>query len=69
MEVRYTKHARYIMKERGIDGVWIEETLKRPDKIEKEFGKNYASKKLNGVSIEVVYEKKSYINVITVYWI
>lgn len=35
----------------------------------KEDGKFYAQKKLNGLSIEVVYTKEKYINVITVYWI
>jgi len=38
-------------------------------RIEKKFGKYYARKKLNGLTIEVAYEKKKYIKVITVYYV
>ena len=69
MEVKYTLHAKYIMKSRKIDKVWVEEAIKSPTKIEKEFDKYYARKKLDGLSIEVVYIKEKYIKVITVYWI
>lgn len=69
MKIIFTNHALYSIKERKIEKVWVEEALKSPNKLEKEFGKFYASKKLNGKSIEVVYEKKNYIKVITAYWI
>ena len=69
MEIKYTYHAKFIIKERKIEEVWVEETIKSPDKVEKEFGKFYARKRLNGISIEVVYIKEKYIKVITVYWI
>ena len=69
MEIRYTFHAKIMLKERKIQQVWVEETIKSPNKSEREFGKYYARKKLNGKSIEVVYMKEKYIKVITAYWI
>ena len=68
MKLVYTNHAEYSIKKRKIEKIWIEEAIKSPDKVEKEFGKFYARKKLNGFSIEVIYEKKRYIKVITAYW-
>lgn len=52
--------------------VFDSEALKSPDKTEKEYEKYYARKKLNGLTIEVVYEivkeeKKKHIKVITIY--
>ena len=69
MKIIYTRHALYTLKKRKIEQVWIEEAIKFPDKLEKEFGKYYARKKLNGLSIEVAFEKIKYIKVITAYWI
>ena len=69
MEIIYTNHALYSMKNRKIEKVWVEEAIKSPDLLEKEPEKYYARKKLNGLSIEVVFEKKKYIKVITVYWV
>lgn len=69
MRIIYTDHAKYSIKKRKIEQVWVEEAIKSPDILEKEFGKYYARKKLNGLSIEVAFEKKKYIKVITVYWI
>jgi len=58
-----------MIKERKVEKLWIEEAIKSPDNIEKEFGKYYARKKLNGLSLEVAYIKEKYIKVLTVYWI
>jgi len=69
MEIRYTSHAKHMIKERKVEKLWIEEAIKSPDNIEKEFGKYYARKKLNGLSLEVAYIKEKYIKVLTVYWI
>jgi len=60
-------HAKQRIREKKIELVWIEEAIKYPDKIEKEFGLYYNRKKLNGLTIEVVYEKEKYIKIITVY--
>ncbi len=68
MKIKYTIHAEYTISTRKIEKLWVEEALKSPDKIEKEFNRCYARKKLNGLSIEKVYEKKKYIKVITAYW-
>lgn len=68
METIFTKHSLLQMKERKIERVWVEETIKHPDKVEKEGGnKYYASKRLNGLTIEVVYIKEKLIKIITVY--
>ncbi|MBI2663895.1 DUF4258 domain-containing protein [Candidatus Woesearchaeota archaeon] len=68
MEIRYTFHSEEQIKERKIEKVWVEETIKHPDETEKE-GKNkyYARKTLNGITLEVVYVKEKYIKVVTVY--
>ena len=68
MRIVYTKHAVLQMEKRKLEKVWIEETIKYPDKTEREgMKKYYASKKLNGITLEVVYVKESFIKVITAY--
>ena len=53
------------MRERCVEEVWIEETIKTPSFIRK-VGKKYeAIKKLNGVTLKVVYTRQNYITVIT----
>ena len=69
MRIKYTFHAKLMIKERKMEKVWIDETIKSPDIVKKEEGKYYVRKKLNGFIIEVVYTKERYINVLTVYWI
>ena len=72
MDIIYTNHAKAMLEKRKIEKIWVEETLKSPDKIEKEERKHYARKKLNGLTIEVIYEivkdeRKRYIKIITIY--
>ncbi len=70
MNVKYTNHAEYQLKERKIERVWVEETIKSPDKITRDGKKNYAIKKLNGYTLKVVYVKEErFIKVITEYWL
>jgi len=65
VEIRYTLHAEEQIKERKFEKVWVEETIKFPDKT-KHFGKRYyVQKKLNGIILKVVYIKQKYIKVIT----
>jgi len=67
MEIHYTFHAEEQIHERKIEKVWVEETIKGPD-LTKHIGHKYCvTKKLNGLTLEVVYTKERYINVITVY--
>lgn len=67
VQIKYTLHAEGQIKERKFGKVWVEETIKRPD-LTQRFGKKYyVSKKLNGLTIEVVYVKERYIKGITVY--
>ncbi len=67
MEIIYTLHAEKQIKERKFEKVWVEESIKRPDVTRRLGHKYYVSKKLNGLTIEVVYVKERYIKVITVY--
>ena len=67
MEVKYTNHARIQIKRRKFDKVWVEEAIKNPDIIKKEGTKFYAIKRLNGITIMVVYVKVKYINIVTVF--
>ncbi len=69
MDMYYTRHAEYQIKERKIEKVWIEETIKAPDKTEKEGNKFYVVKKLNGRTLKVVYVKERYIKVVTMFWL
>ncbi|MBI2670876.1 DUF4258 domain-containing protein [Candidatus Woesearchaeota archaeon] len=69
MNIIYTLHALEQIKERKISRVWIEETIKFPDKTNHFGNKCYVIKKLNGKTIKVVYLKQTYIKVITCYFI
>ena len=69
MDVVYTRHAKYQIKERKVDRIWIEETIKWPDIMKHVGAKYYAAKKLNGKVLKVVYVKESYIKIITLFWI
>ena len=68
MKIIFTRHAEEQIKERKIEKRLVEETIKYADKTRKE-GKNkyYASRKINGFFLEVVYIRENYIKVITVY--
>jgi NAD-dependent DNA ligase len=67
MNIVYTNHAEYKMEQLKIHRAWIEEAIKYPDELRRDNIKYYAIKKLNGISIEVVYIKTKYIKVITLY--
>ncbi|MBI2655309.1 DUF4258 domain-containing protein, partial [Candidatus Woesearchaeota archaeon] len=69
MEIIYTLHANEQINERKLSKVWIEETIKSPDEIRHKGHKHYATKKLNGNTLRVVYVKENYIKVITSYFI
>ncbi len=69
MQFHYTFHALDAIAERKIEKIWVKEALQFPDITYFEEGKYYAVKKLNGLSIEVVYVKEKYIKIITVYWV
>ena len=67
MDIYYTSHAEEQIRERKIEKVWVEETIKRPD-LTKHIGHKYrVTKKLNGLTLEVVYLKQKYIKIITIY--
>lgn len=67
MDINYTLHAEEQIKERRIEKVWIEETIKFPDQTKRLDNKHYVVKKLNGITLKVVYVKQRYIKVITVF--
>lgn len=70
MKIKYTDHAKYQLRERKIERVWIEETIKRPDRLVKIGKKHYSIKKLDGHTLKVIYiEGEKYIKVITTYWL
>ena len=57
MDIIYTIHVDEQIKERKINKVWIEETIKFPDELKHKVHKYYATKKLNGHTLKVVYVK------------
>ena len=69
MNIIYTIHADEQIKERKINKVWVEETIKSPDELKHKGHKHFATKKLNGETLKVIYVKETYIKVITSYFI
>ena len=69
MDILYSYHAVYQMIERRIEKVWIEETIKFPDEIKRNYNKYYVRKKINGKTLKVIYVKERYIKVITLFWV
>jgi hypothetical protein len=69
VKVEYTDHAEFRIRRRKITKDEVEITIKSPEKLTKEGGRYYASKNIGRGVIEVVYEKETYIKVITVYWL
>jgi len=68
MQIIYSNHAEEQIEIRKILKVWVEESIKSPDRTEREGQNKYvARKKLNGRSIEVVYIREKYIKIVTVY--
>lgn len=69
MEIRYTAHSEEQIKERKLEKVWVEETIRYPDKTASLGKKYFVIKRLNGGILKVVYVKESYIKVITAHWL
>ena len=69
MKIVYTRHDEEQIKERKIEKVWIEETIKAPDETKRDGHKFYVIKKLNGMSMKVVYVEEKFIKVITAFFI
>ncbi|HLC50277.1 MAG TPA: DUF4258 domain-containing protein [Candidatus Nanoarchaeia archaeon] len=69
MNIVYTLHAEEQIEKRKILKIWVEETIKTPDKTATDANKHYVTKKLNGKTLRVIYVKESYIKVITSYFI
>ncbi len=61
MKIIFSKHAEEQIKERKLDKISVEETIKYAEKTRKE-GKNkyYARRKINGWTLEVVYVREKY---------
>lgn len=56
MEISYSAHAEEQINERKIEKDWVKETIRSPDHTQKKTPEKYIlRKKLNGISIEVVY--------------
>lgn len=69
MKIVFTKHAEDRMKKRKITEDEVVNTINFSDKTYKRQDNFYAHKNIGRATIEVVYEKDKYINVITVYYI
>jgi hypothetical protein len=67
MKIIFTEHAKFRMKKRHITKEEIINAINYSDKTLKKAGKFYAQKNIGRATIEVVYEKDKYINIITVY--
>ncbi|RLG16342.1 hypothetical protein DRN69_01050 [Candidatus Pacearchaeota archaeon] len=69
MNIVFTEHAKERIKRRKITEDEIINTIKYPEKLDKNKQKYYAQKNIGRGRIEVVYEKDKYIKIITVYWV
>ncbi len=67
MEIMYTPHAEMQIERRKLEKVWIEEAIRSPDIIKREGNKFYVIKRLNGITIKVVYVRVKHIKVITIF--
>ncbi|MBI5389989.1 hypothetical protein HZB02_00695 [Candidatus Woesearchaeota archaeon] len=54
VDIFYTLHAEEKIADRKVHKVWIEETIKAPDRIFRDGIKHYVVKKLNGKTLQVV---------------
>ena len=69
MRIVYTYHAEAKLQKLKAEKNWVEETILWPDKLRRDDTKFVATKKLNGLTLEVIFEKQSYIKVITLYYL
>ena len=69
MKIVYTRHLLEKVKEKKFIIEWVNETINYSNFTRVESSKYYAVKKLNGITLEVVYLKERYIKVITCYTI
>ena len=69
MDIRYSDHAIGRLMFRKMEKIWIEEAIQHPSILRRIGNKFFAQKKLNGLTIEVVYTKEKYISVKTAYWV
>jgi hypothetical protein len=69
MIIIYTYHAKQQIKKRKILKIWVEETIKFPDKIKSNKNRHYVIKKLNSKVLKVVFVKEKYIKIITSYFV
>lgn len=69
MDIIYTIHPKQQLKERKVEQIWVDETIKYSDIIRRNGYKYYVIKKLNGKTLKVVFVKEKYIKVITAYFI
>ena len=69
MKIVFTLHAKEQIEERKIHVVWVEETIKSPDKTNRIDHKYYAVKRLNGKTLKVVYTKEEGIKIITAFFL
>ena len=69
MNIIYSNHAEKQIKERTLLKIWVEETIKFPHFVKREGFKFYAIRKLDSMTLKVVYTKETYIKVITSYFV
>ena len=69
MNIEFSKHLVKRCNSRGIDLVWVKETMLYPDVVVHKGYKYYAIKKLNGKTLKIVYVKEKHIKLITAYFL
>ena len=69
VNIVFTNHAKKRMKKKHILEEEAIATIHYPETTKKIEGKYYAQKHIGRGKIEVVFEKETYIKVITLYWI
>jgi len=69
VDIIFTEHAKKRMLKKHILEEEVISTIKYPETTKKIERKYYSQKNLGRGKIEVIFEKETYIKVITLYWI
>ncbi|MBI5064719.1 DUF4258 domain-containing protein [Candidatus Woesearchaeota archaeon] len=69
MKIVFTLHANIKARERNIPKIWVIETIKYPDVTTRQKHKYIVTKKLNGLTLEVVFVIEKFIKILTLYYI
>ena len=69
MIIEFEDHSNKRLNERRVERIWVEDTIKWPDRIKRYGKKFHAIKRFNNNILKVIYTREKHINIKTVYWL